>query len=152
MIDLYGLLGVKATAKPDEIRAAYRKLAFKYHPDRNKTKDAEKTFRDINQAYEILNDEAKRRGYDDLRTRPFSPPPTSGSGGKAQKSPGVDPSMAAWNNAFHSDLFEQMFNAAQGTTKPKKKGKCAVCKGKKILTVHLGLFVMGMPCPICAIQ
>ncbi|MFC1615772.1 molecular chaperone DnaJ [Patescibacteria group bacterium] len=63
--DLYEILGVKKDATDAEIKAAYRKLALKWHPDKHKgEKDAEKKFKEINQAYEILSDKQKRNQYD----------------------------------------------------------------------------------------
>ena len=62
--DLYKILGVSKDASQDEIKRSYRKLAFKYHPDRNKDKSAEEKFKEINIAYEILSDPQKRRRYD----------------------------------------------------------------------------------------
>lgn len=62
--DYYKILGVSRTASDDEIRRAYRKLARRYHPDVSKEPDAEQTFRDINEAYEVLKDADKRAKYD----------------------------------------------------------------------------------------
>ncbi len=63
--DLYQLLGLSKTATADEIKKAYRKLALKYHPDRNPgDKAAEEKFKQITAAYEVLGDENKRRQYD----------------------------------------------------------------------------------------
>jgi len=63
--DYYELLGVGKGATTDEIRAAYRKLALKYHPDRNPDdKEAEKKFKEISEAYDVLSDDQKRKLYD----------------------------------------------------------------------------------------
>lgn len=63
--DFYEILGVQRTATPEEIKAAYRKLALKYHPDRNPgNKEAEDKFKEAAEAYEILSDATKRQQYD----------------------------------------------------------------------------------------
>lgn len=62
--DYYQILGIKKDASDAEIKSAYRKLARKYHPDVNKTKEAETKFKDINEAYEVLGDKQKRQRYD----------------------------------------------------------------------------------------
>ena len=65
MRDYYEILGVSKDANNDEIKKAYRKLALKYHPDRNQgDKDAEEKFKEINIAYEVLSNEEKRARYD----------------------------------------------------------------------------------------
>ena len=65
--DYYKILGVDRKASPEEIKKAFRKLALKYHPDRNKgNKEAEEKFKDINEANEVLSDPQKRARYDQL--------------------------------------------------------------------------------------
>ncbi|MBP5274918.1 MAG: DnaJ domain-containing protein [Abditibacteriota bacterium] len=64
MNDLYKILGVSPGASQEEIKSAYRQLARKYHPDINKTPDAEELFKAINRAYDILGDPEKRARYD----------------------------------------------------------------------------------------
>ena len=61
--DYYELLGVERKASQDEIKRAFRKLAFKYHPDRNKAPDAEERFKEISEAYGVLSDPEKRQQY-----------------------------------------------------------------------------------------
>ena len=69
MSDYYNILGVNKTATPDEIKKAYRKLAIKYHPDKNPgDKSAEEKFKEINEAYDVLSDEKKRADYDSFGT------------------------------------------------------------------------------------
>jgi molecular chaperone DnaJ len=64
--DYYEILGVSRTASSEEIKDAYRKLAMEYHPDRNKSPDAEEKFKEISEAYAVLSDEEKRRQFDEL--------------------------------------------------------------------------------------
>ena len=78
--DYYEILGVSRDADASAIKSAYRKLARKYHPDVNKTKEAEEKFKDINEAYEVLSDKNKRQRYDSLGSNwqggaEWTPPP-----------------------------------------------------------------------------
>ena len=77
--DYYATLGVERTATADAIKAAYRKLARKYHPDVSKEAGAEEKFKEVAEAYETLKDPEKRAAYDELGRHPegeqFRPPP-----------------------------------------------------------------------------
>jgi curved DNA-binding protein len=84
--DYYKILGVDRNATQEEIKSAYRKLALKYHPDRNPgNKEAEAKFKEINEAYEVLSDPEKRKLYDSLGAnwqdgQNFEPPPNFNRG------------------------------------------------------------------------
>jgi len=120
--DYYETLGVKREATEAEIKSAYRKLARKYHPDVNKTKEAEEKFKEINEAYEVLGDKQKRQRYDSLGANwqggaDYTPPPGfenfnfgGGQGGFQQFSfNGQD--MGGFSD-FFSSLFGDMMGGA----------------------------------------
>src|SRR3954466_12790081 len=70
--DLYEVLGVKRDVSEADLKAAYRKLAKKHHPDANPgSKASEEKFKEISQAYEILSDKEKRARYDAMRSGPY---------------------------------------------------------------------------------
>lgn len=110
--DYYDILGVKPEASEAEIKSAYRKLAKKYHPDRNKDAGAEDKFKSINEANEVLRDTEKRRAYDELRAggyrggEQFRPPPGW------NQSHGFD--FGGDGNGDFSDFFESLFGGRGG--------------------------------------
>ena len=117
--DYYDILGVKPDATEAEIKSAYRKLARKYHPDKNKEAGAEEKFKAANEAQEVLMDAEKRRSYDQLRAggyrggEQFRPPP----GWQGQQ--GFDD-----NGGDFSDFFESLFGrgaaGARGQSRPRR--------------------------------
>jgi curved DNA-binding protein len=108
--DYYAALGVERTATADQIKAAYRKLARKFHPDVSKEKNAEEKFKEVAEAYETLKDPEKRAAYDELgRHAPgdeFRPPPDWGqSFGGTQFS---------FDDVDLSDLFANLAGQSRG--------------------------------------
>ena len=103
--DYYEGLGVSKTASDDEIKKAYRKLAMKYHPDRNqgeKAKEAEEKFKEVKEAYEMLSDGQKRAAYDQYGHAGVDP--NSGMGGGF--------GAGGFAEAF-GDIFGDMFGGAR---------------------------------------
>ena len=78
--DFYKVLGVSKNATAQELKSAYRKLAVQYHPDKNKSPEAETKFKEINQAYEVLSDPQKKSQYDQFGPDAFSGGRQSGGG------------------------------------------------------------------------
>lgn len=78
--DYYSVLGVSKSASADEIKKAYRKLALQYHPDKNKTKEAEAKFKEVTKAYEVLSDQSKRQTYDQFGAAAFEQGGPTGQG------------------------------------------------------------------------
>ncbi len=104
--DYYEVLGVNRDAGDDEIKKAYRKLAMKYHPDRNPdNKEAEDKFKEAKEAYEILSDEQKKAAYD--RYGHAGVDPSMGAG------PGGGQGFDGFSDAF-SDIFGEIFGGGRG--------------------------------------
>tara|TARA_Y100000590_G_scaffold401194_1_gene485885 strand:+ start:1265 stop:2407 length:1143 start_codon:yes stop_codon:yes gene_type:complete len=107
--DYYDVLGVIKSASPEEIKKAYRKLALKYHPDRNKSdKSAEAKFKEASEAYHVLSDKNRKSNYDQFGHAAFE-----GAGGNAGFS-NFDFSNA-FSDIFGSDIFEDFFEGFGGT-------------------------------------
>ena len=121
--DYYSILGISKNAGAEDIKKAYRKLAVKYHPDKNAgNKEAEEKFKQINEAYEVLSDPEKKKKYDKYGENWNKVP--EGGQGKYQYGAGGerggtyhyegDPSeFFGGNGGDFSDLFEQFFTGSR---------------------------------------
>ncbi|MDD3371209.1 MAG: molecular chaperone DnaJ [Alphaproteobacteria bacterium] len=106
--DYYELLGVGRNASPEELKKAYRKLAMQHHPDRNQgNPDAERAFKEINEAYDVLRDDQRRAAYDRFGHAAFE---NGGMGGMG----GFD------FGAGFSDIFDEMFGEILGGSRRQK--------------------------------
>src|SRR5256885_379890 len=101
--DYYEILGVQRTATEAEMKASYRKLAMKWHPDRNPgNKDCETHFKEINEAYDVLKDDQKRAAYDRFGHAAFE-----------QGGPGAAHGFGADFASSFSDIFEDLFSGGR---------------------------------------
>ena len=126
MSDFYEILGIDRNATKDEIKSAFRKKARQYHPDVNKTKEAESKFKDINEAYEVLGDKQKRERYDSLGSnwqggQSWTPPPGfeqfgfgGGQGGNYQSFSFNGQDLGGFSD-FFSSLFGDMMGGGART-------------------------------------
>src|SRR5688572_19439494 len=104
--DYYEVLGISKSADKKEIKKAYRKLAKEFHPDRNKAEDAETKFKEVQEAYDVLGDDDKRKAYDQ-----FGHAGTQGFGGGGFGGGGFQ-----GNVDFEdlNDIFSQFFGGDAG--------------------------------------
>jgi len=103
--DFYEILGVNRDASDEDIKKSYRKLAMKYHPDRNPDqKDAEEKFKEAKEAYEVLSEAEKRRAYDAYGHAGVNPQVGGGHGGEG---------FGGFSEAF-GDIFGEIFGGRGG--------------------------------------
>ena len=112
--DYYEVLGVDKTVSADEIKSAYRKMAIKYHPDRNPgDKDAETKFKEINEAYSVLSDPEKKKMYDQFGHAGVDPNAGFGGGG-------FQGGFGGFDDIF--DMFGGMFGGRSGFGQQRRNG------------------------------
>jgi curved DNA-binding protein len=133
--DYYKILNVGKNASPDEIKKAYRKLAMKYHPDKNAgNKEAESKFKDINEAYDVLSDPEKRKRFDNLGSQWNDFRQTGGrsedfnwSDLVKQKTAGKRKSESVFGDMFStgnfSEFFEKIFGGGESSGKHRYSSK-----------------------------
>ena len=119
--DFYETLGIARSASEDEIKKAYRKLAMKYHPDRNpNNKEAEEKFKEIQKAYDTLSDPQKKAAYDQYGHAAFE---QGGFGGAGAGGFGGFGGVGGAQGFDFGGIFSQMFGGAGGARQPNYQGE-----------------------------
>ncbi|CAN1129644.1 DnaJ homolog subfamily B member 4 [Linum perenne] len=118
-VDYYSILQVNKNATDDDLKKAYRKLAMKWHPDKNPNnkKQAEAKFKEISEAYDVLSDPQKRAIYDQygeegLKGQVPPPDPSGGGGGATFFSTGDGPTTFRFNPRNADDIFAEFFGSS----------------------------------------
>lgn len=141
--DYYNILGIKKDAKADEIKKAYRRLARKYHPDVNPNdKSAEEKFKEVQEAYDVLSDEKKRKvfdrfGYYNDNLDPDSP--FGASAGSSANTGGFDfsgfnfePGGSGGSSSSFRDIFSDLFGGGSSSKREPEPPRPMPKKGKDI--------------------
>jgi molecular chaperone DnaJ len=118
--DYYEILGVSKGASDEEIKKAYRKLAVKFHPDKNPgDKAAEESFKELGEAYEALSDQQKRAAYDQYGHAAFDPRQRARGGGGGFHDP-FDIFREVFGGGAGGSIFENIFGGGQDPTGPQR--------------------------------
>ena len=170
--DYYDVLGVSKSASKDELKKSYRKLAMKYHPDRNPDdSEASEKFKELSEAYEILSDDQKRQAYDNFGHEGVNSSFNSsqgaadafsdifgdifsdifgGSSGGRTSSRGSD---LSYN--LNISLEDAVFGKSLNIEIPSKErctghwNRCSYCGGTGVIRQQQGFFSMQQTCPHC---
>jgi len=171
MKEFYKLLEVEENAPQEEIKKSYKKLAHKYHPDKNDNKDAKEKFMKIQEAYEVLSDAEKRKNYDAFGTaepqyrNPFGndpfgdifshfsrqQQPRKTKAGNIQLSINLKFEEAVSGKDLDIELkIREQCSTCSGTgNKGGQKISCPTCNGSGFIGQGGGFFSIKMPCPSC---
>jgi len=151
--DYYKVLGIPKTASHDEIKAAYRKSALKYHPDRNpNNKDAENKFKEAAQAYEVLSDAEKRQRYDQLGHATYE---NMGSAGHAgPQGMNMDDIFSNFGDIFGDIFGDQRHRSKKSGPTPERghdlhKEASISLKDSYLGCKHDFSYSRFVPCPDC---
>ncbi|MFH1379535.1 MAG: molecular chaperone DnaJ [bacterium] len=138
--DYYEILGVSKNATKDEVKAAFRKLALQFHPDRNQgNKEAEEKFKELNEAYEVIADPQKRQMYDQFGHAGVNA--NAGAGGGWPFGGGFESSHAYQDFGDSlGDIFESFFGGGRGRATGRGRRGSRARKGRDLqIEVHVNL-------------
>ena len=141
MENLYLILNIGKDATPQEIKTAFRTLAFKYHPDQNHgDKEKEEKFKEVAFAYEVLSDPEKRRYYDRY-----------GLTGEEQEN-SLEGVLRKFNEEFSTENIEKNRKdniQKAGKEEGKEKRECWVCEGSGRVVKEKGFMILEEKCKVC---
>lgn len=127
--DYYDVLGVDKSASDAEIKSAFRKLAKKYHPDLNKEPDAAEKFKEVQEAYDVLGDEQKRKTYDQFGSAAFDNNAGGNPYGNYGNYGGFNTSGFGFEDINLDDILSNMFGGSFGGSRKKNRPR----KGEDVL-------------------
>lgn len=127
--DYYDVLGVDKSASDAEIKSAFRKLAKKYHPDLNKEPDAAEKFKEVQEAYDVLSDEQKRKTYDQFGSAAFENNAGGNPYGNYGNYGGFNTSGFGFDDINLDDILSNMFGTSFGSGRRKNRPQ----KGEDVL-------------------
>lgn len=128
--DYYEVLGVSKSASQDEIKSAFRKLAKKYHPDISKEENAEEKFKEVQEAYSVLSDDAKRRQYDQFGHAGVG-------GGSGAGFSGFNGAGFGFDASDLGDIFDDLFGGGFGFGGSNRRGNRAKRGSDVLMQVDL---------------